>query len=318
MRILALVPGGIGNQLLFFPTLETLKQRYPQAPIDVLVEPRAKKAYRVCKNVDEVLVFDFQDRNSFADYLNLLGILRDREYDALVSLRTSWRIKLVLWLNGIPTRIGYQDDSAFLLSNPVTSKSEQYIAEMYHDLVTGFGIKAACPPITINVPTEDIDWAEAEQQRLSIKDSGYIVLCDDRSIQSTEPSISAYPIDSWQKIIDDIEQRQTGLSILVLQTDTNQEWVTEIISANNNLKAIAPPDIGKMAAIVAGANLIVCNNNAALQLAIAANTYTFALLTSQDNKVIPPQGENCLGIESTTENLSDITPDTVIKQMWQG
>ncbi|MDJ0550859.1 MAG: lipopolysaccharide heptosyltransferase family protein, partial [Microcystis sp. M49637_WE12] len=39
MRILTLVPGGISNQLLFFPTLETLQQTYPQSSIDVLVEP---------------------------------------------------------------------------------------------------------------------------------------------------------------------------------------------------------------------------------------------------------------------------------------
>ena len=314
MRILALVPGSIGNQLLFFPTLETLKQQYPKAAIDVLVEPRSKKAYRVCKNVDEVLVFDFQDRNSFADYLNLLGIMRDREYDAVISLKTTWRIKLLLWLNGIPTRVGYQDDSAWYLSQTVTRKPEQYIAEMYHDLVTGFGIKASCPPITINVPTEDINWAEAEQQRLSIKDSGYIILCDDRAFES---DVSAYPVSSWQTIIDDIEQRQTGLAILLLQTTTNGEWVTTMISANNNLKAIAPSDMGKMAAIVAGANLMVCNNNTPLQLAIAANTYTFALLTSQENKIIPQQREDCIAIESSSANLADIKPESIIKQMWQ-
>ena len=77
MRILALVPGGIGDQLLFFPTLESLKNQYPQAAIDVIVEPRAKSAYRVCPYVHEVLLFDFKDRNGLADYLNLLGIIRD-------------------------------------------------------------------------------------------------------------------------------------------------------------------------------------------------------------------------------------------------
>jgi len=314
MRILALVTGGIDNQLLFFPTLETLKQKYPQAAIDVLVEPGSKKAYRVCKNVDEVLVFDFQDRNSFADYLNLLGIMRDREYDAVISLKTTWRIKLLLWLNGIPTRVGYQDDSALYLSQAVARKPQQYIAQMYHDLVAGFGIQTPCPPITINVPTEDISWAETEQKRLSINDNGYIVLCD----QSTAESIdSAYPLSSWQKIVDDIEQRQTGLSILLLQTDRNSEWVTAMISANNNLKAIAPSDVGKMAAIIAGANLILCNNSSALQLAIASDTYTFALLSNQDNQVIPQPSDNCQGIESTTSNLGDIAPEMVIEQMWQ-
>lgn len=311
MRVLALVPGDIGNQILFFPTLETIKQQYPQASIDVLVEPSSKKAYRVCKNVDDVLVFDFQDRNSFADYLNLLGTVRDREYDVLISLKTTWRIKLLLWLNGIPTRVGYQDDSAIYLSAAVTRKSEQYTAQMYHDLLTGLGIQAPCPPITINVPTEDIQWAESEQQRRKM-DSGYIVLWDRPS--TTE--ISSYPIANWQTIVQDMEQRQTGLSIVILQCDRNQAWVTTMVSANGNLKAIAPPDVGKTAAIIAGANLILCTSGMAMQLAVATDTYTFALVGSQD-KTIPTNKENCHAISSDTADLQEIQPETVITQLWQ-
>lgn len=314
MRILALVPGGIDNQLLFFPTLETLKQQYPQAAIDVLVEPRSKKAYRVCKNVDEVLVFDFQDRNSFADYLNLLGIMRDREYDAVISLPTSWRIKLLLWLNGIPTRIGYQDDSSIYLSGSIPRKPEQYIAGMYHDLIEGLGIHAPCPPLTINVPTEDIAWAEYEQQRLSIKDSGYVIFCDNPATESTE---SVYPISSWRKIVEDLEQRQTGLAILLLQTSTNREWVTAMISANSNLKAIAPSDVGKMAGIIAGANLILSNSGTPTQLAIAAKTYCFALLTSLSSHVLPGESESVTPIVSSGSSLADIAPETIIKHLWQ-
>lgn len=314
MRILALIPGGIDNQLLFFPTLETLKQEYPQAAIDVLVEPRSKKAYRVCKNVDEVLVFDFQDRNSFAEYLNVLGVMRDREYDAVISLKTSWRIKLLLWLNGIPSRVGYEDDSAIFLSQAIARKPEQYRAEMYHDLVAGFGIQTACPPITVNVPTEDIAWTEYEQGRLSLKDSGYIILCDNPPVESVTP---VYPLSSWHKIVEDLEKRETGLSILLLQTDSNREWVTEMMSANSNLKAIAPADVGKMAGIIAGANLILSNAGTPTQLAVASNTYSFALLTDADSKTIPTQAESCKAIVSQTNNLGDITPDTIIKQMWQ-
>lgn len=314
MRILALIPGSIDHQLLFFPTIETLKKQYPQAAIDVLVEPRAKKAYRVCKNVDDVLVFDFQDRNSFADYLNLLGTIRDREYDALISLKTSWRIKLLLWLNGVPTRVGYRDDSALYLSDSVVRKSEQYTAQMYHDLVSAFGIQTTCPPITINVPTEDISWAESEQQRLALNNSGYIILCDEPS--ATE-EISVYPISSWQRIIEDIDRRKTGLSIVLLQTDNNQAWVTAMISAVNSLKAIAPPDVGKMAAIIAGANLILCNNSTPMQLAVATGTYTFVMATEEDSKAIPPDNDNCVAIRSDTNKLADLESDVVIKKLWQ-
>jgi len=102
MRILALVPGGIGDQILFFPTLDDLKRNYPESEIDVIVEPRAKGAYRVSGSVNEVLTFDFKDRNGPADFGNLLGSIRDREYDAALTLGRRWSTGLLLWMSGIP------------------------------------------------------------------------------------------------------------------------------------------------------------------------------------------------------------------------
>ncbi len=315
MRILALVPGGIDAQILFFPTLETLKKQYAQVAIDVLVEPRAKAAYRVCKNVHEVLVFDYQDRNSLADYLNLLGIIRDREYDASIDAGTPGAIAKLLWLNGIPTRVGYRGNSTWFLSNPVVSKSEQYLAHMYHDLLSGLGINTPCPPITINVPKQDITWAETEQQRLDIKDSGYILLYGENQSSGDK---DIYPLASWQKIVTDIQQKQTGLATVLLQTNDNREWVTEMISANGNLIAIAPPDVGKLAAIIAGANLILSTDSTPVQVAVAVNTYTIALFGSTDSKKqLPGENNNCLAIQSSSNKIADIKPETVLKKMWQ-
>ena len=312
MRILALVPGGIGDQILFFPTLETLKKQYPQAAIDVLVEPRARAAYRVCKYVNEVLQFDYRDRSSLADYLNLLGVIRDREYDASISVGTPWTVELIIWLNGIPNRIGYLGNSSLYLSNPVTLKPEQYPPQMYHDLLTGLGIKQPCPPVKINVPSKDIDWVQTEQKRLGIKDSGYIVIYD-------RSSTNAYPIRQWQKIINDIQQKQPELPIVLLQSFDNQAWVTETISNNNRLTAIALPDIGKLAAIIAGSNLMLCTNSTPLHLAIAVGTYTIALFSSIDShQLLPPDNDRYVAIRSTTDKIADIKPEKVLEQIWRG
>ncbi|WP_249370290.1 glycosyltransferase family 9 protein [Acaryochloris marina] len=89
-RILALLPGDVGRQLLFFPTLETLQHQYSQVEIDVIVEPRAKQAYRLCRNVENVLTFQFENRNGAADWGNLIGKMRDRRYDAGITLSRDW------------------------------------------------------------------------------------------------------------------------------------------------------------------------------------------------------------------------------------
>jgi ADP-heptose:LPS heptosyltransferase len=311
MRILALIPGGIGDQVLFFPTLETLKRKYPHAIIDVLVEPRAKAAYRVCKNVDEVLLFDYKDRNSLADYLNLLGVVRDHEYELAINTGTRWTIALLLWLNGIPQRIGYQNDSSWFLSDTVPPKEEQYIAYKYHDLLQPLGIHTSCPSVTVNVPRDDISWAETQQQRLDIKDSGYILLYGGIN--------QLYPLSSWQQIIRDIQKKQPDLSLVLLQSPENQEWITTMMQASSNLKAIAPPDVGKLAAIIAGANLLLCTDSVPMHLAVAVNTYTIALFSLTDaKKLLPPNNESYIGIQSPTGKISDIKPEKVLEQIWRG
>ncbi|ACK64706.1 glycosyl transferase family 9 [Rippkaea orientalis PCC 8801] len=314
MRILALVPGGIGDQILFFPTLETLKTQYPKATIDVIVEPRAKAAYRVCPIVHEVLAFDYRDRNGLADYLNLLGIIRDREYDIALSLGQRWTIEMLLWLNGIPLRVGYQSSTAWFLSNPVPLKSSQYTPEIFHDILTGLRIQNPCPPVKIALPKEDIDWAEAEQKRLDLKETGYILIYP---FQSPNPK-NSYPVGLWQKVIANIQAKQPNLPIVLLQDANNVEKVALMLENTPNLKVTEPGDVGKFAAMIAAANLMLCTDNEALPVAIAVGTYTIALFGPTDpTQSIPPGSDRYLGIQSTSDNVADIDPETILQKMWQ-
>ncbi len=319
MRILALVPGGIGDQLLFFPTLESLKNQYPKAAIDVIVEPRAKSAYRVCSSVSEVLVFDFKDRNGLADYLNLLGIIRDREYDVALSLKQSWATELMLWLNGIPKRVGYKSNQSYFLSNTVPLNLNQYTASLNHDLVKGFEIKKTCPPLKIAVPKEDIQWAENEQNRLDLKEHGYILIHGGSSRFSRLKGIDKiYPVKQWEKVIDDIQQKQPSLSIVLLQGPDDADWVGQMRANHASLKIIQPSDIGKLAALIAGANLMLCTDSAPLQLAVAVGTYTIALFgPTEASKSLPPNQTRFIGIQSPTQKMADIKPETILEQVWR-
>ncbi|MEA5535241.1 glycosyltransferase family 9 protein [Crocosphaera sp. XPORK-15E] len=310
MRILALVPGGIGEQILFFPTLEDLKTQYPNALIDVIVEPRAKIAYRVCPHVHEVLMFDYQDRNGLADYLNLLGMIRDREYDVAFTLDKRWTLGLLFWLNGIPLSIGYQTSTAWFLSNPVPQKTEQYTAYMYHDLIQGLGIQTPCPPLKIAVPKDDISWAEGEQKRLLLQESGYILLYGGFG--------ESYPVPQWSNIINNMQQKQPSIPIVLLQWAGNEAWVKMVQESCPNLKVIKPSGVGRLAAMIAGANLMVCTDSTPLQLAVAVGTYTVALFgQTKATKRLPPSQDKYIGIQSATYNLGDIQATTVLEKIWR-
>ena len=320
MHILALVPGGIGDQILFFPTLKTLKAQYPEAAIDVMVEPRAKSAYRVCALVEDVLTFDFKDRNGLADYMNLLGIIREREYEMALALGQRWTVGLLLWLNGVPLRIGYETSPAWFLTNPVQLKTEQYAAHMYHDLVDGLGISEPCPQPEINVPKPDIDWAQAEQQQLGIGENGYILIHGGSSQLAQIKGIDKiYPVDKWQQIIEDIQSKQPDLPIVIIQGPEDLELVTQIKTTCPEVKVVQPGDIGKLAAFIAGANLMLCTDSAPMHLAIAVGTYTIALFgPTEAKKLLPPGNDRALGIQSPTGVIADIKTETILEQIWRG
>lgn len=319
MRILALIPGGISDQLLFFPTLQTLKEKYPEATIDVIVEPRSKSTYRVCKYVQEVLVFDFQDRNGLADYLNLLGMIRDREYEVVITLEDNWIVSFLLWLNGIPTRIGYLTKNSFFINNLIPAKKEQYQAWMYHDLVNALNINTPCPPLSINVPKEDINWAQHQQELLKIKSTGYILIHGGASPLTAVQGINKiYPIPKWQRIIEDIQMRQPDIPIVLLCGPDDFEWTTEILTVCPNVKVANTPDLGKLAAMIAGANLMLCTDSAPMQLAIAVGTYTIALFgPTQAKKLLPPNDDRFIGIQSLSQEIADIPTDKILEQIWK-
>ncbi|NJO39604.1 MAG: glycosyltransferase family 9 protein [Cyanobacteria bacterium CRU_2_1] len=318
MRVVAFVPGGIGDQILFFPTLDDLKQNYPNAEIDVIVEPRSKDAYRVSKSVGDVIGFDYKDRNSPADWANLLGVIRDRYYDVALSLGSRWGVGLLLWLTGTSIRIGYNSGaSKIFLTNPVPLKQDQYAAQMYHDLLRGMGITSPCPDLSISIPKSDLDWAEAEQKRLRI--SSYVLIHGGSSQLAKNKGIDKiYPVENWQRIIQDFQQRQPDLPLVVVQGPEDQDFVAALTRSNPHLKVTQPEDIGKLAAMIAGANLMLCTDSAPMHLAVALQVYTLALFGPTDPEKLLPKSDKFQGIKSPTGKMADIPPEQVLERVWGG
>jgi len=318
MRIVALVPGGISEQILFFPTLDDLKRSLPSAHIDVVTEPRSKAAYRVSKSVDQVVAFDFQDRNSLADWGNLVGMIRDREYDVAIYLGQSWSIRFLLWLTGIPTRIGYQGKGSVFLTNPVPLKQSQYTAQMYHDLLTGLGIQSTCPDLTVNIPLADIDWAEKEQKRLGIHETGYILIYPGSSqLAQNKGTDQVYPVESWLQIIQNFRSKQPEMPVVVVK-EAEDELVQSLESSSKDVKITSPDDIGKLAAMIGGANLMLCTDSAPMHLSVAVQTYTIALFGDTEPAKLLPKSDKFLAIKSPNGRIADISPNTVLQKVWGG
>ncbi|TYQ30014.1 glycosyltransferase family 9 protein [Pseudanabaena sp. UWO310] len=313
MRILALVPGGTGDQLLFFPTLDTLKQQYPNAEIDVVVEPRAMAAYRVCQSVNRVLKFDFKDRNSLADFGNLLGTIRDREYDAAIVTQPNLSINVLLWLSGIPKRISFKGQGDFLLTDIIAIDPQEYTAVQNHNLLMAVNIQKQCPPIKVNLPKNDLDWSTNEQKRLGIQQSGFILLnCG---------AYANYPAASWATIAKDLQAKQPNLPIVAIDSVNNADLLKQLTTLVPNLLITSPTDIGKLTAFIASANLFICAEGDAMQLGVAVGTALVAILGANTpaGKSLPIAEKRIKYVQASAgQSLKAVDPLIVLETIWAG
>lgn len=318
MHVLALVPGGISEQLLFFPALEHIKQTFSNAEILVVVEPSAAAAYRVSKVVQATIPYSFGKNNSPADWANLLGIVRDREYEVVITPTADWATALLLWLSGTPSRLGYNGGANNLfLTATVPQKTEQYKAFQYHDLVAPLKITGPCPDIAINVPQSDIGWVDNQIRSQGIDEQGYVLIY-------TGPAEGGgsdrYPVANWVAIIQDFQKRQPGLPLVILQQPETADAVKAIAQSVSNLKLIWPDNLGQIAALIAGANLVLTTDSYVSELGVSLKVFTLALFgQNSPERRLPPVDEGAqrfLGVESESSSVADIPVETVLKKVW--
>lgn len=76
-RCCCVVAGGVYENLLFFPVIQLIKDRYPGVQVDVVAAARGKQTYELNKNVRWANAYDIDD--SFPDpgeYTDMLGVLK--------------------------------------------------------------------------------------------------------------------------------------------------------------------------------------------------------------------------------------------------
>lgn len=71
------ISGGVYENLLFFPAIQLIKDRYPGVQVDVVASPRGKQVYELNKNVRWANVYDPDDDfPEPAEYVNMIGLLK--------------------------------------------------------------------------------------------------------------------------------------------------------------------------------------------------------------------------------------------------
>lgn len=296
-KVLFINFGGIGDEILFFPTLKTFKQLYPDSNITLLLEPRSACSVNLTNTVDNILQYDVKSNNKGIAFFNLLKLIKSGKFDAVISSGSNKFISILLFLSGVKTRIGY--DSGFLskifLTNSVKLNKKQYAGMMYHDLLKGINIreKAALPEIII--PESMLEIAET---LLYKKDKPIITIHPGVSkLSIVKNIIKGWPEERWAELVEKLVETENYYIALCGGPDDEkviEKIRQEIKNRNINTDFIIDlygktKNIIELAGIIKLSDALICVDSAPMHIGVGVETKIVALFGPTDEKKLLPE-----------------------------
>lgn len=322
-KILVINFGGIGDEILFLPTLISLKKTYPDAKITLALEPRSKGIKDLTDAIDDLFLIDVKSANKYFELLRLIFLAQKGNFDMVISSGGNKFISILLFLTGIKFAYGYNTGklSEILLTKTVPLNKNQYACDMYHDLISPItDIKTYLPEI-------NIDKAEKQENTILIH-PGVSKLSVQMGMIKT---ISA---DKWAQVIDLLLEK--GKKVILAGGPEDKKCIETIHNIMNNKENENFVDYyGKtkslidLAKLIASAEKFVCSDSAPLHIAVATKTKTYVIFGPTDDKKLIPNSPDVIPIkqndncelkpclwerrQTTCENLIclDIKPESI-------
>lgn len=319
-RVLLIRPDHLGDALFMTPALAELRRALPEAHISLLVGPWAREVVGRNPNVDEIQTCAFPGfrrgsqgaLESYRLLWRLAGQLRRQRYDLAVVLRPDfwWGVWLI-YLAGIPLRLGYANalQTPFLTLALPTDKGDHAVVQNLRlaraaiALAKGEQSKQARaaselasvtpgqPPLEFAPTDEERAWMQERLAQAGITADAPLVVIH----PGTGAAVKLWEITSWAQVADTLI-REYGAQVVLTGVESEREQV-KTISAQMREPALAlvgETDVGRLAALLARAGLVLGVDNGPLHLATAQGTPSVRIYGPTDARVFGPWGDPAL------------------------
>jgi len=177
-NILVVNVNWLGDAVFSIPVFKALKRTYPQARLTCLCVPRVKEVLQHCPYIDKIIIYDENGKHRFPwRKWKLIRYLKKEKFDAAFLLHRSMTRALIVYLAGIPLRIGYGKLKG-LLTHPVVMKAEDiHRCDYYLKVLEGYGIKVQDRLCELRLNAGDMQSVEGKLNKAGISSTeDYVVL----------------------------------------------------------------------------------------------------------------------------------------------
>ncbi len=288
-KILFINFGGLGDEILFLPTIISTKKEFPDSEITLALEPRSKGVLNLTNIIDDVMLADIKGEGKYWELLKLLFKIWTKKFDIVVSSGSNKFISIFLFMTFIKERIGYNSGrlSELLLTQVVTLNKNQYAAKMYHDLVRG-------------ITDFDTELAELNIERCEVEPNTVLIHPGVSLLSVKKGMIKTIPAEKWAEVVEKLADAGKKV-VLVGGPDDKQviETIERIVPCEKYLNMYGKTrNLKELAEMISSAEIFLCSDSAPLHVAAALGVKTYVIFGSTDDKKLIPDNGKVIPIKA--------------------
>ncbi|MEI6125816.1 MAG: lipopolysaccharide heptosyltransferase II [Pseudomonadota bacterium] len=288
-NILIRCPNWVGDLVMCTPALRSIRRQYPDAEISVMVKPSLKKIIEQLPFFDAIIEYEPRGKDrGIKNYIALVRTLRARHFDLGIAMTSSFSSAQLLFLSGIPVRVGYDRNArGWLLTHrkkPLREKG-RIVPVNKVKLDLGLCEFLGCADLTtqpeLATSKEAEAWVDAFYRRQGIQDAHFTV--------AVIPGATFGPSKCWKQEyfarVADALIKAYNAQVLILPGPGELDIARSIIK---NMKerpvamgdTIVPLDV--LMALVRRCSLLITNDTGPRHFGVAFDKPVIVIMGSTD------------------------------------
>jgi len=288
-RFLFINFGGLGDEILFLPSIISVKKEYSDSVITLALEKRSRGITTLTDIIDETLFADIKGRFKYFELLKLLFKIWTKRYDVVVSSGSNKFISVFLFLTFIKKRYGYDTGklSRRLLTKAIPLNKNQYASKMYHALVSEI------TDIKTEIPEINVKMENTEQNTVLIHPGVSLMSVNKGMIKTVSAQV-------WAEVVEKLADK--GKKVILAGGPDDKKIIETIVNKVPSEKYInmygQTKNLKELAELVSKSEIFLCSDSAPLHIGVALGVKTFVIFGSTDDKKLIPQNDKVIPIKA--------------------
>lgn len=292
MKILFINFGGLGDEILFLPTIEAVKKEFPNSQITLALEKRSSGIQSLTNIIDNILIANIKGSSKYIELFKLLIQIWRNKYDIVISSGSSKFISIFLYLTFIKKRYGYNTGilSKLLLTQAVNLNKNQYAGLMYYDLVK-------------SIVNKEFELPNLSIQKKPIISNSILIHPGVSQISIKKGITKTISAEQWAEIIELLSEKEK--KVYLIGGPDDKDCIEKIIKLvpiekYTNLYGLTK-NLVELAELISSCEKFACSDSAPLHIAASLGVKTYAIFGPTDDKKLIPQNNLVIPLKNNAD-----------------